>query len=155
MNDTITTENRVSKTPFSRWNKINRAIHVFNDAQKIKRNGKELNLQQYINENNIDCTIYQVLETYRGDLKITREKMNTLTHEVAQQLSGVNGLNDALQIMEKAKDAWVTLPLTIRKEFNNNIGEFQKNGLSWANQKIAELNKLKQQQNTNTGENNE
>lgn len=148
MNDKIVTEDRVSKTPFSRWNSFNRAIHTFDDNQKIKRDGKELTLQEYMNENNHDCTIYQVLNTYRGDLHLTTQKMNTLTHKVAQDLSQVNNLRDALTIMKNAEQSWRELPLEVRKEFNNDVSKFQRDGLSWANKKIAEYNKKIEESNT-------
>ena len=144
MNDRINTNDRVLKTPFSRWNKINRAIHDFTLNEKIKRNGEELNLQKYINENNRDCTIYQVLETYRGDLKLTQARMNVLTHQVSDELMEIKDLRDALTVMKKAEETWKQMPLEIRKEFNNNVSEFQKNGLNWANQKIKEFNALQQ-----------
>lgn len=144
MNDRIETIDRNNKTPFNRWNTVNRAIHNFEDNAKLKRNGQEVTLQNYLNEARKDCTIYDVLETYRGDLKLTAEKMNTLHHKVAQDLEGVKDLRDALEVMKKAEASWRELPLEVRKEFGNNVSEFQKNGLSWAKEKIKAYNKAKQ-----------
>ena len=144
MNDRIETINRNGKTPFNRWNKINRSIHNFENDTKLKRNGQEVTLQEYLNEGRKDCTIYDVLETYRGDLKLTAEKLNTLHHKVAQDLEGVKDLRDALNVMKNAEKSWRELPLEVRKEFGNNVSDFQKNGLSWAKAKIKEYNEAKQ-----------
>lgn len=133
------TRNR--KTPFESWNKINRVKIDYTDGGEIRRNGKTLNLQEYINENNVDATIYEVYEKYRGDKKLTAAQLNTLTHTVSDELSNIKDLPSALEIMKKAEKSWKNLPLEIRKEFNNNVANFQKNGLEWANKKISNYNK--------------
>ena len=43
--------------------------------------------------------------------------------------------------MKEAEKAWKELPLDIRKEFNNDVSNFQANGIKWANTKIEEYNK--------------
>lgn len=147
-------------TPFKRWNSKVRVITPEPKASslKIKRAGKELSLQEFLNENNHDCTIYQVLQTYRGDMKLTQARLNTITRNVADNLQEVDGLRDALAIMNKAKETWNDLPLEVRKEFKNDVYEFQRNGLKWANSKIKEFEKIQKaeqdkfKQNTETGD---
>ena len=139
----LETYDRTRKTPFNGWNKINRVKQTFSNGGTIRRNGKEINLQEFINANNEDCTIYQVFEKYCGNKKLTAEKLNVLTHEVSQDLSEINGLADALEVMKKAEASWKKLPLEIRNEFGNSVANFQKNGLSWANKKIAEAEEAK------------
>lgn len=136
MNDRLELKSRTKPTPFNGWNKINRAVKTFGDSAKIKRNGKELSLQEFINANNKDCTIYDVLKTYRGDMKLTQAKLNTLTNKISDELMEINGLNDAFKVMAKAEETWKSLPLEIRKEFSHDVKNFQQNGLKWANDKI-------------------
>lgn len=136
MNDTIETTTRNKETPFNGWNKINRAIKTFETHTKIKRRGEILDLQDYLNENNKDCTIYDVYKTYRGDMKLTAEAMNKLTHKVSDELTQITDLRTAMEVLKATERSWKDLPLEVRKEFGNNINEFQRNGLKWANKKI-------------------
>lgn len=142
MNDRLEFEDRTKPTPFNGWNKINRAKKYFSDDTKIKRNGKEISLQEYINENNKDCTIYDVYNTYRGDKKLTVQALNTLSHKISDELMEVTNLQDAFAVMKKAEESWRSLPLDIRKEFNNNIRDFQQKGLNWARKKYSETLKI-------------
>ncbi len=139
MNDKIGTENRTKKTPFAGWNKINRTQKTFT-AQKIRRAGKDIDLQEYTNENNKDCTIYDVYATYRGDKKLTVQALNTLTHKVSDELMEIKDLPTAFEVMKYTERSWRELPMEVRKEFNNNVNNFQKNGLNWANNKIKAYN---------------
>lgn len=143
--DEITTETRTKPTPYNAWNKINRGARTFEDNAKIKRNGKKIKLQDFINENNRDCTIYDVLKTYRGDKKLTQQALCTMSHQVADEIAEINNLPDAFKAMKMAENAWRNLPLEIRKEFNNDISEFKMNGAKWAQEKINHFNKLEQQ----------
>lgn len=138
MNVELTSYDRTKETPYKAWNKINRIKKAYSNGGKIRRNGKTLSLQDFINENNKDLTIYDVYNTYRGDMKLTQAKLNTLTHKVADELTEVKDLPTALQVLKATEKSWNELPLEIKKEFNNNVHEFQKGGLKWANNKIAE-----------------
>lgn len=140
MNDKIVLEHRTKETPFNSWNKINRAKVTFNDDAKIKRDGKLISLQEYTNKNNVDCTIYDVYNTYRGDLKLTKEKLNVLHNKIADEMVEINNLHSALQVMKQTEKVWKEMPLEIKKEFNNDVQHFQKNGLKWANTKIKAYN---------------
>lgn len=141
LNDKITTETRTKQTPYNAWNKINRSKRNFSDDFKIKRNGKMISLKDFINENNRDCTIYQVLETYRGDKKMTAEALNKIHHMVSDELMEINSLANAFKAMKEAENSWRNLPLEIRKQFDNDISNFKMNGLKWANQEIEKYNK--------------
>lgn len=141
MNDTLETATRNKETPFNGWNKINRAIKTFNTNTKIKRRGEELDLQDYLNENNKDCTIYDVYKTYRGDMKLTAEAMNKLTHKVSDDLMEIKDLASAMEMLKATEKSWKDLPLEIRKEFGNDINEFQRRGVLWANEKIKAYDK--------------
>lgn len=142
--------NRTKETPFAGWNKINRVEQTFSKGGKIRRNGKEINLQDFINENAQDCTIYQVYEKYRGDMKMTQAELNTMHHKVSDELSAIKDLPSAFEVMKKAEQTWRDLPLDIRKEFGHDVKKFQQTGLDWANGKIKaeqdRINKIKAEQ---------
>ena len=142
----LETINRDKKTPFNSWNKINRAKTTFVDNPKIKRGGKEVNLQKYIDENNQDCTIYQVYEKYRGDKKLTAAALNTLSHTISDELTEINDLPTAFMAMAAAEKAWKKLPLKVREEFGNDINRFQKTGISWAQEKIKAYETMQEAQ---------
>lgn len=137
---------RTKQTPFNGWNKINRAKTSFVDNAKIKRGGKEVNLQEYIDDNNQDCTIYQVYEKYRGDKKLTAAALNTLSHTISDELAEINDLPTAFMAMAAAEKAWKKLPLKVREEFGNDINRFQKTGISWAQEKIKAYEALQEAQ---------
>lgn len=131
---------RTKETPFTGWNKINRVEQTFSKGGQIRRNGKEVNLQEFINENNQDCTIYQVYEKYRGDMKMTQAELNTMHHKIADELTEIKDLRSAFEVMKRAEQSWRELPLEVRKEFGHSVQEFQKTGLDWANNKIRAEN---------------
>lgn len=135
-------ETKNEKTPFKRWN-INRvAKKNFTENPTIRVSGKNISLKEYTNENAIDTNIYEVLEKYNGDLKMTQEKMNKHYQAISNEMAHINNLADATKIMDESKKVWNSLPLEMRKQFNNNIGTFAKNGQKYAQQKINEYNKM-------------
>lgn len=142
----LETIDRATPTPFNGWNKTNRAKTSFVDNAKIKRGGKEVNLQEYIDNNNQDCTIYQVYEKYRGDKKLTAAALNTLSHTISDELTEINDLPTAFMAMAAAEKAWKKLPLKVREEFGNDINRFQKTGISWAQEKIKAYEAMQEAQ---------
>lgn len=134
---------RTKQTPFEIWNKIPTATVTYSKKAKLKRNGKYIDLQEYTNKSNEDCTIYQVLEKYNGDGKMTREELNKLAHQVGEDVANINSLSDAFEMMKQANQAWNELPMPIRKEFDNDVRKFQTNGVAWANKKMKEIEDLK------------
>lgn len=138
----IRTETENEKTPFKRWN-INRvAKQGFSENPTIRVAGKNLSLKDYTNENAIDTNIYEVLEKYNGDLKMTQEKLNNHYQAINDELAQINNLADATKIINEGTKVWNNLPLDIRKEFGYNINNFVKNGQKYATNKINEYNKL-------------
>lgn len=126
-------------TPFTRWNIKNKVKKDETKSQKfIKRDGKYISLQDFINENNRECTIYDVLKIYKGDMVLTQQKLNRYSQTISDELAGIKGLKEALDMQNRADKVWLELPLEIRKEFNNDINKFRQNGLNWANTKIKE-----------------
>lgn len=134
---------RTKKTPFEIWNKIPTATVTYSKKAKLKRNGKYMDLQEYTNKSNEDCTIYQVLEKYNGDGKMTREELNKLAHQVGEDVANINSLSDAFEMMKQANQAWNELPMSVRKEFDNDVRKFQMNGVEWAKKKTKEIEDMK------------
>lgn len=99
---------------------------------KIKKHGKEIDVRTWINENNIDCEIYETLEKYGT---VRSRKANAI--EIKGDLEKLD-LREALDRKIATEQLWTSLPLETRKEFNHNPDEFIKNGIEWANKKIQE-----------------
>ena len=121
------------------------------------RNGEEVNIDQYTQEQNIDTTIYDVLKKYKGDMTMTKAELNKLSNRIVEDVSMIKDLNDLYAEKKRAEQVWSNLPLEIRKEFDNNPAKFMKNGINWANQKIKEYEALTKAptqtaQTTTTGE---
>lgn len=133
--------NSNKKTPFTRWN-INRKFAVkFSEDPKFRIQGKDVSIREFTNKNAIDTNIYEVIEKYRGDLKMSAAELNQFHNEIAQELTEIKNLPDALMQMKAAEEAWKTLPIDIRKEFGNSIQRFIKNGGTYLNEKITAYNK--------------
>lgn len=135
-----TTTNKKAK--YSRWSEIRKFGQSFEEDPMIKRNGKKVSLKKFTNENAIDTNIYEVLDKYRGDLKLTQAELQAKYTEISDDLAEVKSMGEALNLQLKAKQAWNNLPLDIRKQFGNNKTNFLLNGKKWADDKISEYNRL-------------
>lgn len=143
----IRIETKNEKTPFSRWN-INRiSKQAFTENPKIRIAGKEIDMREYQNENARDTKIYEVLEKYNGDLKMTQEQLNKHYVALNDELAQINNLADAHKIINEGTKVWNSLDINIRKEFGNNVHNFIKNGETWLNKKINDYNELVKKQN--------
>lgn len=128
------------KTPFARWNIVRKSAMEFDEDPKFRINSKDVSIKEYTNNNAVDTNIYEVIEKYRGDLKMTAEQLNQFHTEIAQELSEIKNLPDALIQMKRAEEAWKGLPLDTRQQFGNSIQRFVKNGKTYLDGKIKEYN---------------
>ena len=132
------------------------------DREKItmKRAFGEVNVYDFIQEGRADTEIYPTLEKYgsidRLKKDLTEEQQKALYQDftLIQEMGDYRGVKD-YQI--KANKMFYELPLEIRKEFENDINKFTKNGAQWLKKKIdeAEAKKLaeaQEQTNNSTGE---
>lgn len=149
----IRTESYNEKTPFTRWNIDRKSSVSFTEDPTFRQGSKDISIKDFTNNNAIDCNIYEVIEKYRGDLKMTAEQMNKFHIEVAEELSEIKSLPDAIKQIHKAEESWRNLPLDVRKEFGNSVQNFMKNGKSYLegkiksyNDEIARLEALRQQE---------
>lgn len=125
-----------------RWRPARRFGQSFEEDPKVKRAGKMISLKDFTNKNAEDTNIYEVLEKYRGDLKLTQAELQEHYNTISDDLAEIKNMSDALNLQLKAKETWNALPLDIRKEFGNNKTNFLLNGKKWADKKINDYNKL-------------
>lgn len=109
------------------------------DKEKItmKRAIGEVNVYDFIQEGREDTEIYPTLEKYGSIdvMKINRGKEEQLFQDFTdiQELDGYRGV---LDYQKKAKEMFYSLPLEVRKEFNNDINKFTQNGHEYLKNKI-------------------
>lgn len=135
-------ESKNKKTPFSRWNITRLSSQTFSENPKIRVSGQDIDMRDYQNKNAVDCNIYEVLEKYNGDLKMTQAELNKKYVAISEELSEINNLADAHKLMDAGTKLWNGLPLDIRKEFNYSVGDFVKNGGKKLAVKIDQYNKM-------------
>lgn len=99
---------------------------------KIIKFGKEIDVRTWINENNIDCEIYETMEKY-GTMKAQKADIIAIKGDL-EKLDLRNALDRKIAI----ENSWKSLPLEIRKEFDHDPDKFMEKGIDWANNKIKE-----------------
>lgn len=142
--DEVRTESYNKKTPFKRWNIIRHTGTIYSEDPKFRIAGKDVSIKDTQNAAAVDCNIYDVIEKYRGDLKMTAEQLNQFHVEINDELSKIKTLPDAMEAIKAGEEAWRTVPKDIKKEFGNNISRFIKEGGTYFKNKIEEYeNKIK------------
>lgn len=134
----IRTQSINKKTPFNRWNIVRHTAMEFSEDPKFRINGKDISIKEVTNNAAVDTNIYEVIEKYRGDLQMSAQELNQFHQEVADELTNIKSLPDALMQIKAGEEAWKNLPLNIRQNFGNSIQKFLKNGSDYLNQKINE-----------------
>lgn len=134
--DEVRTESYNKKTPFKRWNIIRHTGLVFSEDPKFRISGKDVSIKDTQNAAAVDTNIYEVIEKYRGDLKMTAEQLNQFHTEIDQELTKIKSLPDAMQAIKAGEEAWKNLPLDIKKEFGNSTNRFLKEGNTYFKNKI-------------------
>lgn len=132
----IRDEGYVEKTPFKRWNINRKSAVIFSENPTFRQGSKDISIKEFTNKNAIDSNIYDVIEKYRGDLKMSAEELNVFHNEVAEELSEIKSLPDAIKQIQKAEEVWKNLPLEIRKDFGNSQARFLQNGKTYLEGKI-------------------
>ena len=122
-----------TKIPFKIRGQRERIQQSF-DLEKISflRNGKPVNLYNYIQEQTEDTDIYKTLEKY-GCLD-TLEKS---TEMIFGEFNECMDLRDIYEQDQAFKNLWNSLPIQIRETFHNDRLEFMKNGENWLKDQIA------------------
>lgn len=107
------------------------------DRKKIffERNGKKINVYDFIQEGREDTEIYPTLEKYGCIDKMMLNKEDVYAdYTQLQEMQDLRGIKD---FENKAKQMFYNLPLEVRKEFDNDINKFTKG----ADEFVAKLKK--------------
>ena len=100
------------------------------------RCGEEIDVDKFIQENREDTELIPALGKYGC---IPQSLLDT--NKVYGDLMNIKNLKDQFEIMNKTEELFYNLPIDVRREFNNNIKEFIKNGKSYLENKIKQEQK--------------
>lgn len=106
----------------------------FTEDKTIKRNGKEVKIEDYVESHKADTEIYSLLDKY-GAI----EKIPVDTQIIESDLSAIKNLRDIKEADRQVQYHWNNLPLEERAKFGNNIYEYKQNALKY----YQNLNKAK------------
>lgn len=109
----------------------------------FKKFGKEIDIQEYIEEGRTDTEIYPCLEKY-GCLK----PLERTPSEIYTDCTEYNDLRTTIEKGRKLKEIWANMPTKIKNQFNNDPNEFIDRGTEWAKkekQKMEEAKEIVQQ----------
>lgn len=120
----------------------NRKITHFDNEIFIEIGGKKQNIRKMIAKASEDTGIYEQIEKYGIDVNTPIS-----VEETVMDFTEMAG--DLRTVMEKgmlAKEMFKRLPLSVRKEFNNDENLFMTEGIDWMNKqnKIIQENIAKQ-----------
>lgn len=122
-----------NKLPFKIRGQREKIAQSF-DLKKISflRNGKPVNLYNYIQEQTEDTDIYKTLEKY-GCL----ETLELKTEQIFGEFNECMTLRDVYEQDQAFKNLWNSLPINIRNEFKNDRLRFMKEGEQWLKDQLA------------------
>ena len=108
------------------------------DIEKISflRNGKPVNLYNYIQEQTEDTDIYKTLEKY-GCL----DTLELKTEQIFGEFNKCMDLRDVYEQDQEFKNLWNSLPIKVREEFKNDRLLFMKNGENWLKNQLEKERK--------------
>lgn len=95
------------------------------DRKKIefKRNGKMVNLYDWIQEQNQDLEVYEVLEKGK-----TLDSMQKNVEQIYGDMREANSLRNICDRKVAVNNIFETLPHQVRRIFNNDLNNFIENG---------------------------
>lgn len=120
------------------------------DLKKMnyKKGDGEYNRFDEIQEANVDCNIYEVLEKYnlQPDVMTAAKLYKDLGHLEGvmadiTEIQELGSMGEIHQYTIRAKEAFENLPIEVRKEFDNDYGKFVKNGAKFIQSKINAIKK--------------
>lgn len=114
----------------------------FSEDPKIKRDGKEVSIKDHVQTFKDDCEIYTLIEKYGSIKEIPME-----TAIIEGDISSIKNLRDIKEAEIAEKRLWEKLPLNIRKEFNNDMYDFRKNGQKWVKEQLKKEAEIIKNQN--------
>lgn len=102
----------------------------------VEQAGKKINWKKFTQENNVDLDIYEVREKYDG------QYANRLKYDAEIEKAEIDHTMTLEKVYERNKairNQWLSLPLEVRKEFDNDINNFTDNGQKWLNDKVQKI----------------
>lgn len=127
-----------------------KAMTFDKDKIFVERQGKKINVNDWIQEGREDTEIYPTLEKYNCAPSIASAKAvmgKTQAEDMYGEIQTINGLRGAIEQAEAAKKMWENLPLDIRAQFGHNAKEFAAKGETWLKNKIEKFKEMEQKQN--------
>lgn len=122
---------RENAMKFKKVIKRERMARAFDPDKTITMAGKTFVVRERIQEARADTEIYPTLEKYG-----TLDRMQINPYKVYADFGGMKSLKDIMDQQNEAKRLWNNLPFDVRKQFDNNIGTFIKEGESWLKKQI-------------------
>lgn len=133
----------MEKTTYRLPNTQHKASQSFDkDKNVFVKNGEEINIYDYIQENKTDTSIYEVLEKY-GCI----DKIELNREELYVDFEEMQDMRDLAEKDKKATELWEKLPFDVRNSFNNDRYNFMQNGMSWLENFKKNLNPKMEKQN--------
>lgn len=112
-------------------------------TKTVMQAGKTINWKKFTQENNVDLDIYEVREKYDGQYR------NRLKYDPEIEAAEIDHTMTLEKVYERNKaiqNQWLSLPESVRKEFNNDINEFTDKGQAWLDAKRKEVIKLREEE---------
>lgn len=109
------------------------------DKEKITflRSGKAVNLYDYIQSQNQDLEVYEVLER-TGSL----DSMNKSTQQIYADFTNAMSLRNICDQKVEVNNIFETLPINVKRIFNNDVKNFIENGEKYFTDIIKEQKKV-------------
>jgi len=112
------------------------------DREKIefKRNGKMVNMYDWIQEQNQDLEIYEVLEKGK-----TLDSMTKNAEQIYGDMREAMSLRNICDRKVAANNIFETLPINVRRYFDNDLSKFIENGEQYYKDLVEEQIKIRQE----------
>lgn len=116
------------------WSENKKHAQKFDNNEYFIKYGKKIRIQDYINESADEVNIDTILKKYGA---IPKENIQQ-EEEIITDMTQIKDLRNLEDQRNKIKEIFYNLPTEIRKQFKNNVYEFEQNGLNFFKQKHEE-----------------
>lgn len=116
------------------WSKNKKHAQKFDNNEYFIKYGKKIRIQDYINESADEVNIDTILKKYGS---IPEENIQQ-EEEIITDMTQIKDLRSLEDQRNKVKEIFYNLPKEIRKQFKNDVYEFEQNGLNFFKQKHEE-----------------
>lgn len=116
------------------WSENKKHAQKFDNNEYFIKYGKKIRIQDYINESADEVNIDTILKKYGA---IPKENIQQ-EEEIITDMTQIKDLRSLEDQRNKVKEIFYNLPTEIRKQFKNNVYDFEQNGLDFFKQKQQE-----------------